>query len=142
MQLIECVHSLEDSIEILEYFKEKGVDHGEAIVVGLNEQGAIPVKAGKGVGAVEGPRGLLFHDYEVDEKGKIVNANCIIPTSQNVNSIEHDMNKMIFEILDKTDDEITLRMEMLVRAYDPCISCSAHFLNVKFIRCYNKDFIF
>ncbi len=133
-QLIECVHSLEDSIEILEYFKEKGVDHGEAIVVGLNEQGAIPVRAGKGVGAVEVPRGLLFHDYEVDEKGKIVNANCIIPTSQNVNSIEHDMNKMIFEILDKTDDEITLRMEMLVRAYDPCISCSAHFLNVKFIR--------
>jgi len=132
-QLIECVHSLEDSIEILEYFKENGVNHDEAIVVGLNENGVIPVKAGKGVGAVEVPRGILFHDYEVDDTGKIVNANCIIPTSQNVNSIEHDMKKMVPEILDKKDDEITLLMEMLVRAYDPCISCSAHFLNVKFV---------
>ncbi|MFH1752625.1 MAG: nickel-dependent hydrogenase large subunit, partial [Candidatus Omnitrophota bacterium] len=133
-QLIECVHSLEDSIAILEYFKDKGVDLNEAIVVGLNENGAIPVKAGNGVGAVEVPRGILFHNYEVDDKGIIVNANCIIPTSQNVNNIEHDMKKLVPEILDKPDDQITLLMEMLVRAYDPCISCSAHFLDVKFIR--------
>ena len=132
-QLIECVHSLEESIEILEHLKEKGINQDEAIVVGLNEKGSIAVKAGKGVGAVEVPRGILFHDYEVDDKGKIVNANCVIPTSQNCNSIEHDMKKMVPEILDKKDEEITLLMEMLVRAYDPCISCSAHFLNVKFV---------
>ncbi|NPV01268.1 MAG: Ni/Fe hydrogenase subunit alpha [Brevinematales bacterium] len=133
-QLIECVHSLYEAIDIVKSFKEKGVDHTEAIVVGLNEQKRIKVKAGIGVGAVEVPRGLLFHQYEVDDKGIIVNANCIIPTGQNCNNIEHDMKKLVPEILDKTEEEITLALEMLVRAYDPCISCSAHFLDVKFVR--------
>ena len=131
-QLIECVHSLEESIRILEEFKNSGIDYKEEVVVGINEKGNIPIKPGKGVGAVEVPRGILFHEYEVDKKGKIVNANCIIPTGQNLNNVENDMRKLVPEILDKSDDEITLMMEMLVRAYDPCISCSAHFLNVKF----------
>jgi coenzyme F420-reducing hydrogenase alpha subunit len=133
-QLIECVHSLEESIQILEDFKKKGINQNEAIVVGLNENKTIPIKAGNGVGAVEVPRGILFHNYEVDNTGKIINANCIIPTGQNLNNIEQDMKMMIPQILNKSDEEITLLMEMLVRAYDPCISCSAHFLNVKFIR--------
>ncbi|HNV86280.1 MAG TPA: Ni/Fe hydrogenase subunit alpha [Candidatus Omnitrophota bacterium] len=132
-QLVECVHCVEDGIRILEEFKTDGVNHGELVTVGLNERGTIPVKAGRGVGAVEVPRGILFHDYEVDATGKIVNANCIIPTSQNCNNIEHDMRKLVPEILDRSDEEITHRLEMLVRAYDPCISCSAHFLNVKFV---------
>jgi coenzyme F420-reducing hydrogenase alpha subunit len=133
-QLIECAESLYDAIDIVKHFKEKGVDHSEAVVVGLNEQKRILVKAGSGVGAVEVPRGLLFHHYEVDDKGIIVNANCIIPTGQNCNNIEHDMKKLVPEILDKSEAEITLALEMLVRAYDPCISCSAHFLDVKFVR--------
>ena len=132
-QLIECVHSLEDSIRILEDFKRKEINYDEEIIVGLNEQNRIKVKAGTGVGAVEVPRGILFHCYEVDEKGIIIKANCIIPTSQNVNNIERDMNKLVPEILHKSDEDITLSLEMLVRAYDPCISCSAHFLNVKYV---------
>ncbi len=132
-QAVECVHCLEDSIAILEDFKENGVKQEEVIIVGLNEKGTIPVKAGKGVGAVEVPRGILFHNYEIDDTGKIINANCIIPTGQNCNNIERDMQKLVPEILDKTEEEITLMMEMLVRAYDPCISCSAHFLNVKYV---------
>jgi len=132
-QLIECAHSLEESIEILEGFKSRGVDCSQEIVVGLNEKGVIPVKAGNGVGAVEVPRGILFHDYEIDDQGKIVNANCIIPTGQNLNNIELDLAALVPQILDKSREEITLLLEMLVRAYDPCISCSAHFLNVKFI---------
>jgi len=132
-QLIECVHCLEDSIRILEKYKSKGINYEEEVTVGLNETGVIPVNAGSGTGAVEVPRGILFHHYEVDKKGKIVNANCIIPTGQNINNIEYDMKKLVPEILNKTDEEITLGLEMLVRAYDPCISCSAHFLDVKFI---------
>jgi sulfhydrogenase subunit alpha len=132
-QVVECVHCLEESIRILEEFKQKGTDQGEKLVVGLNEKGTIPVIAGKGVGAVEVPRGTLFHSYEIDAEGKIVNADCVIPTSQNVNNIEQDMKKFVPELLDKPDEEITLLMEMLVRAYDPCISCSAHYLDVKFV---------
>ena len=135
-QLIECIHSLEEGIELLEEFQESGFDYSEEITVGLNERNDIPVKAGKGVGAVEVPRGILFHHYEVDDNGIITNANCIIPTNQNVNNIEQDMKKLVPEMLDadKKDEEMTLGLEMLVRAYDPCISCSAHFLNVKFKR--------
>ncbi len=132
-QLVECVHCCEDAIRILKHFKEKGINYEEEVVVGLNEQKTIPVKAGRGVGAVEVPRGILFHDYEVDDDGKIINANCVIPTSQNVNNIEHDMRKQVPEILDESEEAIAHRLEMLVRAYDPCISCSAHFLNVKFV---------
>ena len=132
-QAVECVHCLEESISILEYFKEHGIKQEEAVVVGLNEKGTIPVRAGNGVGAVEVPRGTLFHNYEIDKDGKIINADCVIPTGQNLNNIEHDMRKLVPEILDRPDEEITLAMEMLVRAYDPCISCSAHFLDVKFV---------
>jgi len=132
-QLIECVHCLEDAIRILEDLKAQGVNQDEAVIVGLNEKNAVPVKPGSGVGAVEVPRGILFHHYDVNEDGRIVNANCIIPTGQNLNNIEYDMKKLVPEMLQKSDEEITLGLEMLVRAYDPCISCSAHFLDVKFI---------
>jgi coenzyme F420-reducing hydrogenase alpha subunit len=133
-QLLECVHCLEDSIEIIEGFKKSGINYNEQVVVGLNENKAIKVKAGNGVGAVEVPRGILFHNYEVDENGIILKANCIIPTGQNCNNIEQDMKKLVPEIMHLTEEEITLELEVLVRAYDPCISCSAHFLDVKFVK--------
>lgn len=133
-QLIESVHSLEHAIEIIKDLKNTGINYEEEIVVGLNEHEKVKVNAGSGVGAVEVPRGILFHDYEVDDKGIIVNANCIIPTGQNLNNIEQDMKKLVPEVLEsKSEAEITLDLEMLVRAYDPCISCSAHFLDVKFV---------
>ncbi len=133
-QLIECVHAIEDSIRIIQEYKEKGIDYQQEITVGLNENGTIPVVKGEGFGAVEVPRGILFHNYRVDEKGTITDANCIIPTNQNCNNIEWDMKKLIPEIMHKTDEEIELLLEMLVRAYDPCISCSAHFLDIELIR--------
>ena len=132
-QLIESVHCLEEAIGILEFFKNNGINYDETMLVGLNEQSKIPVKAGSGVGAVEVPRGVLFHYYDIDEKGVIINANCVIPTNQNLNNIERDMEKLVPEIITGSDDEITLGLEMLVRAYDPCISCSTHMLNVEFI---------
>jgi len=132
-QLLEVVHCLEDSIAIVKDLKHTGIYYDEEIVVGLNEQSKVPVKAGNGVGAVEVPRGILFHNYELDGKGTILNANCIIPTNQNLNNIEHDMKKLVPEILDRNEEEITLALEMLVRAYDPCISCSTHFLDVRYV---------
>ena len=91
-------------------------------------------KEGVGVGAVEVPRGILYHCYDFDKEGRIVKSDCVIPTSQNLANIEGDMRALVPEILHKSDAEIQLRLEMLVRAYDPCISCSTHYLDVKFVR--------
>ncbi len=132
-QVVEIVHCYHHALGILRDLRKNGVDLSEQVVVGVNERGTVPVRAGNGVGAVEVPRGLLFHNYETDEKGTIKNANCIIPTNQNINNIEHDFMKLLPEIISKkSKEEITLALEMLVRAYDPCISCSAHYLNVSF----------
>jgi sulfhydrogenase subunit alpha len=133
-QLVESVHCLEEAISLVEGLLRDGIDYAEEITVGLNEKGVIPVRAGSGVGAVEVPRGILYHHYEIDERGIIKNANCIIPTNQNLNNIEHDMEKLVPEILNKSEEEITLALEMLVRSYDPCISCSTHMVEVKFPR--------
>lgn len=133
-QLVECVHCLEHAIAIVEDFKKNRLNYDEEIVVGLNEQRVIPVKAGNGVGAVEVPRGILFHNYEIDENGIIVNANCVIPTNQNTGNIEQDMIKLVSEISERSEEEISLWLEMLVRSYDPCISCSAHILDIRFFR--------
>ena len=78
------------------------------------------------------PRGILFHDYTIDENGICTKANCIIPTNQNHENIQLDMEKLVQTIIDRPEKEIELTLEMLVRAYDPCISCSTHYLDVKF----------
>lgn len=132
-QLVESVHCLEDAISIVSDLRKHGINYDEQVLVGVNELKNIPVRAGDGVGAVEVPRGVLFHNYQTDGKATIVNANCIIPTNQNVNNIQHDIRKLLPEILHKTEAEITLALEMLVRAYDPCISCATHYLDVRFI---------
>lgn len=132
-QIIECVHCIEDSINVIDDLRENGIDYEEEIIVGFNEKNSVPVIKGEGVGAVEVPRGLLFHYYKIDEKGTIIDADCVIPTNQNVRNIEHDMKVLVPGILDRDKSRIELLLEMLVRAYDPCISCSAHFLDIKYI---------
>ena len=81
---------------------------------------------GSGVGAVEVPRGILFHDYSYNDKGVCTRANCVIPTNQNHDNIQQDMAALVPLIANKSQKEIELTLEMLVRAYDPCISCSTH----------------
>ena len=125
-QLVEIVHSFEDSIAQIDKLLEKGVN--------VDERPKFQVKPGRGVGAVDVPRGILFHDYTYNEKGICTKANCIIPTNQNHNNINQDFQAFAPTIIDKPEKEIELLMEMLVRAYDPCISCSTHYLNVKFVR--------
>ncbi|MGD9108000.1 MAG: Ni/Fe hydrogenase subunit alpha [Gammaproteobacteria bacterium] len=97
------------------------------------EDRSFSVKAGTGVGAVEVPRGILYHEYTYDDKGYMQKANCIIPTGQNLNNIENDFRALLPTVLDKSQEEITLLLEMMVRAYDPCISCSTHILDVEFV---------
>jgi coenzyme F420-reducing hydrogenase alpha subunit len=116
-QLVETVHEVEEGIELIDGLLEVGLQEEEITV---------PVTGGRGIGAVEAPRGLLIHDYSYDEHGSIVKANCIIPTNQNHANIQHDLEALVSSNLDKDEDELRLLCEMLVRAYDPCISCSTH----------------
>jgi sulfhydrogenase subunit alpha len=127
-QLVEVVHSVEDSIKLI----------NELEVAGLKTQPdynlpKIKVKAGQGVGGVEVPRGILFHDYTYNENGVCTKANCVIPTNQNHGNIQLDLKALVPKIMDKTPKEIELTLEMLVRAYDPCISCSTHAVKVHFV---------
>ncbi|MBN1422211.1 MAG: Ni/Fe hydrogenase subunit alpha [Planctomycetes bacterium] len=85
-------------------------------------------RAARGIGSTEVPRGILFHDYTYDADGRVVDANCVIPTNQNCASIEDDMRSLVPKLIEdgRSRDEITFALEVLVRAYDPCISCSVH----------------
>ena len=96
------------------------------------EGGSEPVKyevrAGRGVGYTEAPRGVVLHELELDDAGRVTRASIITPTSQNVANLEDDMRLLAEALVADGMDEptIRLRIEELVRAYDPCLSCSVH----------------
>lgn len=118
-QIVECVHCVEDSLSLTDLLLGNGIEP-EA------ERADFETCAGKGVGAVEAPRGTLFHDYEYDNQGKCLSANLVIPTAQNLANLEKDL-KFCCQNLEGADEQTVTRfLEMLVRAYDPCISCSTH----------------
>ncbi len=123
-QFVELVHIADDGIAAAEDLLNMKVKL---------EERSFETMAGTGVGAVEVPRGILYHEYAYNEEGCIEKANCIIPTGQNLQNIEDDMRALVPTILDKSQEDITLHLEMLVRAYDPCISCSTHLLDVEFV---------
>ena len=124
-QFIEAVHSVYMSVGYIDRLLEIGLK---------DEKPVAPTRFGLGQGATEVPRGILFHEYEYDQEGFCKMGNCIIPTNQNHANIQCDFDKLVPELLeaDKTEDEMELSLEMLVRAYDPCISCSTHYLDVTF----------
>lgn len=86
------------------------------------------VHAGYGVGFTEAPRGTLFHEIELDEQGKILHASIMTPTALNVANLESDMYILATKLVAAgvTEDALRLEIEKLVRAYDPCLSCSVH----------------
>ncbi len=122
-QVVECVFAVERSIEIIDNLLDTELK---------TEKKETNIKAGRGVGAVEVPRGILFHEYEYDENGICTSANCVIPTNLNHNNIQLDFEKYVKENLAIGEKEMGFNLEMMVRAYDPCISCSTHFLNIEF----------
>jgi sulfhydrogenase subunit alpha len=97
---------------------------------------AVPIepRAGIGFGATEAPRGLLFHRYRLGPDGTIAEARIVPPTSQNQASIEEDLVSFVGGFLDLPDDTLRRRCEQTVRNYDPCISCSTHFLKLEIDR--------
>jgi sulfhydrogenase subunit alpha len=123
-QFVELVHIADDAIEAAELLLEKDRKL---------EDRTFSIYAGTGIGAVEVPRGILYHEYQYNDQGYMEKANCIIPTGQNLNNVENDFRALLPTIMDKSQEEITLLLEMMVRAYDPCISGSAHILAVEFV---------
>jgi sulfhydrogenase subunit alpha len=121
-QLVELVHCVERGVEVCDILL--------AFPPGEREMTAYEVQAGRGVGAVEVPRGTLFHEYEIDAQGRVAAANVITPTAQNLANLEGDLRqsaeRMIAADRDVTEPRLKLGLEMVARAYDPCISCSVH----------------
>ena len=124
-QVVECAHCTVDSIAIIDTLLTRGLRDEQP-----NQE---PTRYGTGVGATEVPRGILYHEYTYDKQGRITAANCIIPTGQNLENIDLDMRALVPQVLDRPQEEIAHLLEMLVRAYDPCISCSVHMLDVEFV---------
>lgn len=124
-QLVELVHCVERSVE-----------HCDALLALPEierEMAEYETRAGRGIGAIEVPRGSLFHEYELDEKGRVTEANVITPTAQNLANVEKDMRTSVENLLAQgLDDDAQLRLNlaMVARAYDPCISCSVHLVRL------------
>jgi len=118
-QLVECIHCTHEAMDLID----------ELIATQPGELTApVEPKSGQGVGAVEAPRGILFHDYEYNHEGRIVRANCVVPTTQNNANIHRDLSSLVTYFVKQgiSDEALELKCSMLVRSYDPCISCSVH----------------
>jgi sulfhydrogenase subunit alpha len=117
-QAIELIYDIGRALAIVEKLLREG----------LNEAPRVPVtpKAGTGTAVTEAPRGLLFHSYTYDAEGKIVSGDVITPTAINAASVENHFRHAVEQSADKSVAVLTRRLEMIARAYDPCISCSVH----------------
>lgn len=121
---VEIYYALTEALRILEDYK-------------LPESPYVDVtpRDGIGYGCTEAPRGLLWHRYELNKHGEVVKAVIVPPTSQNQARMEEDLEISLEDYgLDRGDDEIRLYGEKIIRNYDPCISCSTHFLKVSIQR--------
>jgi len=114
---IETVHALALARDILENYRPP-------------PRSCIPITPRAGVGGhgTEAPRGICWHHYRTNPDGSIASARIVPPTSQNQLCIEQDLWQLAEQLGDLTDEQASLRCEQLIRNYDPCISCSVHFL--------------
>jgi coenzyme F420-reducing hydrogenase alpha subunit len=124
-QIAEAAHVVEASLELIDMLLTRGTKF---------EPVKVQPRAGRGYAAIEAPRGILFHAYEFDKNGECTWGNCCIPTNQNHANIQADFEKLVPEYMHEGEDALRQKMEMLVRAYDPCISCSTHYLDIQFVR--------
>jgi len=122
---LELVHAFEESLAIIDDYQEPRPSRTMPPAV---------LQAGQGAHVTEAPRGILYHRYQVDERGLIVAAKIVAPTSQNLKRMEDDLWGYVPGLLNQPLEEATLRCEQLVRSYDPCISCATHFLKLEIDR--------
>jgi coenzyme F420-reducing hydrogenase alpha subunit len=116
---VELVQACDEALAIIEAYEEP-----DAPAVEITPRRAV------GHGATEAPRGLLYHRYEIDEDGTILDAKIVPPTSQNQLAIEGDLRSVVERYADLPDEQLSLRCEQAIRNHDPCISCATHFLTL------------
>ena len=116
---IEVLYACDEALRIIEGYE-------------MPDQPAISIepRAATGHACTEAPRGILYHRYQVDDAGLIVEAQIVPPTSQNQKTIEGDLHDYVSQYLELPKEELTWQCEQAVRNYDPCISCSTHFLTL------------
>ena len=120
-RLIELVYAAEHVLELL--------DDPEI----TSKETRVPVtpRAARGVGCVEAPRGTLIHDYETDDQGMITDMNLIVGTTHNNAPINMSVKQAAIALIKngEYDQGVLNRVEMAIRAYDPCLSCATHALD-------------
>ena len=123
VRAIEVLYACDEALRIIDSYEEPD-----------RPTVAVEPRAATGYAATEAPRGLLYHRYRLEADGTIAEARIVPPTSQNQASIEEDLASYIGGFLDLPDEALRHRCEQTVRNYDPCISCSAHFLRLEMDR--------
>lgn len=120
---VELVFACHEALRIIEQYEQPDRPYVDVVP-----------RAGIGHGCSEAPRGLLYHRYRIGEDGIIQDARIIPPTSQNQQAIEEDVRQFVEKNLHLTTEKLTWQCEQTVRNYDPCISCSCHFLKLQIVR--------
>ncbi len=119
VRAVEVVYAIEEALRIIDEYQRPSRTFVD-----------VPARAGVGHGVSEAPRGLLYHRYRIGEDGLVSAATIVPPTSQNQAAIEADLARLVSGNLSLDDAALTMLCEQLIRSYDPCISCSAHFLTL------------
>jgi coenzyme F420-reducing hydrogenase alpha subunit len=123
VRLLEVVQAFEESIRIIERYQPPPTSFVE-----------VTPRAMVGHGGTEAPRGFLYHRYQLDAEGTIVDARIVPPTSRNQLAMEEDFYALAPQLAVLSLEDATHRAEQAVRNHDPCISCATHFLKVRIDR--------
>jgi coenzyme F420-reducing hydrogenase alpha subunit len=117
-QAIEILHFHQEAMELIEMLLAGGMD----------KTIACPAKNPplKGIGAIEAPRGGLYLEVHLSEERKVTYANIVTPTVQNLTSLEKSAQALLDQNSSCSQKEIKRLINMLIRAYDPCLTCSVH----------------
>ena len=123
VRMIETLYCCEEALRLIKNYEEPDV----AFVQGKP-------RASEGFGMTEAPRGVCYHSYKMDDKGLITKAVISSPTAQNQPQIERDLLGVVEKNMNLSEEAFKRRCEQTIRNYDPCISCSAHFLKLTLVR--------
>jgi coenzyme F420-reducing hydrogenase alpha subunit len=116
---VEILYACDEALRLIE-----GYETPERPAIEVRPRAAV------GYACTEAPRGILYHRYQIDEHGTILDAKIVPPTSQNQKTIERDLAQVVPKYIDLSDEQLTWRCEQAIRNYDPCISCATHFLTL------------